>query len=148
MQFAKLNNTHVVEAHVRSYRATGLSLRWEALQSPAPTESYFIPQKRVPTPFTLCSTFLRGPTEREEDRGRSQSGPRVVLTSYWYREAERAGGWSHRKGEARNGGKLARVIGALDSFACSRRLILRISREEGYFDLCDDQRSWRQEQRP
>lgn len=85
MQFAKLNNTHV-EAHVRSYRANGLSLRWKALQSPAPTESYFIPQKRVPTPFTLCSTFLRGPTEREEKRGSwsfvpkwSSSGPNLVL---------------------------------------------------------------------
>lgn len=71
-------HTHVESPKKRSFSSrNGLSLRWEASWSP-PTESYFISRKERPTPFTLCSTFLTGKEKRNEDRGCSQSGPRVV----------------------------------------------------------------------
>lgn len=45
----------------------GLSLGWEAPQSPVPTESFSLTPKG--RPHTLHFLFLTGPTEREEKRG-------------------------------------------------------------------------------
>lgn len=106
--------------------------------------------KFLPTPFTLCSMFLTGSTERKQKR---VSLTRAIKWSSSVRARFR-GAKEPLAGHIRGRNKKQKEIGP----RYRRTWFLRrleeanfkiISRvKEDYFDLCDDQRPWRQEQRP